>query len=173
LEDVHPTLSPSMDIGVASNFERLLFELCGRDAGAVREKMTQLAEQGRFSVSKDQLALARRDFVSHRTDDDACLATIKALWRETGQVIDPHSAAGVAAARAYSGSGPVVSLATAHPAKFPDAVERAIGTRPELPPRLADLMDRPEHFTTVANDIAAVKAFVREHAAGPIRECVA
>lgn len=177
MEGVHPTLSPSMDIEVSSNFERLLFELCGRDGGVVGEKMAALAGQRRFSVSKEQLARARQDFTSHRTDDEACLATISALWRETGQIIDPHTAAGVAAARAYEGEGPVVSLATAHAAKFPDAVERAIGVRPALPPRLADLMGRPEHVTRMANNLAAVKAFVRAHAAGTKQgtkqECVA
>jgi threonine synthase len=162
-----------MDIEVSSNFERLLFELCGRDGKVVSEKMAELANERRFSVSTDQLALARRDFAGHRTDDERCLATIADLWRETGQMIDPHSAAGVDAARAHAADGPVVCLATAHAAKFPDAVERAIGVRPALPPRLADLIGRPERVTRIKNDLAAVKAFVRQHAAGSTKECVA
>ena len=125
-----------MDIQVASNFERLLADLSGRDGAAVRALMAALAERGEFTLRGAQLAQAKAVFGAARADDDACLATIADVWRESGRMIDPHSAAGVHAARLHgAGAGPTVSLATAHAAKFPDAIERAIGIRPALPPQ--------------------------------------
>jgi len=177
--DVISSISPSMDIQIASNFERLLFELHDRDGAAVRALIGNLDQSGGFDVAADKLDAVRRQFSGRRVDDDRALDCMARVWRECGTLIDPHSAAGVAAAEdqlrewqqnADAGQGvdqsPMICLATAHPAKFPDAVERATGVRPDLPSRLADLLERPEHVTHLPNDLAAVKAFVRECRAG-------
>ena len=130
---VEPSLSPSMDIQVSSNFERLLFELLGRDGKAVREMMNSFATTGRFDVAQDILDKAHNLFSGFRLDDDGILAEIKTTQEAHGMVLDPHSAVGVAAARDALKNGlvdadtPVVALACAHPAKFPDAVARATG----------------------------------------------
>ena len=172
--EVHRTLSPSMDIQVASNFERLLADLCGRDGAAVRALMAELAEHGRFTLKGRRLDQAQAAFAAARADDDACLAAIADVWREGGRMIDPHSAAGVHAARRLrSGGAPVVSLATAHAAKFPDAIERAIGVRPAMPPRLAALGARPERVAELPADAALLTHFIRERVTAPRRECVA
>ncbi len=163
---VVPTLSPSMDIQVSSNFERLLFEINGRDGGMTAEQLAKLRHTGRLQLEPDQ----RRQFVegtfrAARFDDDATLAEIARVHAATGLLIDPHTATGTAAARAL-GAGrrgaPVVSLATAHPAKFPDAVERATGIRPALPERLADLLEREERYDVLPADLAAVQRHVAQ-----------
>ena len=171
---VQRTLSPSMDIQVASNFERLLADLSGRDGAAVQAWMAGLARDGEFTLDGARLAEARAHFAAARADDDACLAAIAKVWRATGRMIDPHSAAGLHAARRHAaGATPMVSLATAHPAKFPDAIERATGIRPALPPRLAALADRPERVTKLPADVALLKRFVRDRVHAPAREQVA
>ena len=171
---VHKTLSPSMDIQVASNFERLLADLSDRDGAAVCALMAELAEHGEFTLRGARLAQAKAAFAAARADDDACLATIANVWRESGRMIDPHSAAGVHAARLHgTGAGPMVSLATAHAAKFPDAIERAIGIRPALPPRLAALAAKPERVTELPADAALLTRFIRDRVHAPQRECVA
>ncbi|MEA3041644.1 MAG: threonine synthase [Sphingomonadales bacterium] len=164
---VMPTTSPSMDIQVSSNFERLLFEAYGRDGAAVRALMASLSQSRAFSIAPEPLARLREDFIAQAVDEDAVVAEIAATWSNAGYLLDPHTAGGVKAARALLAEEPhtpVVALATAHPAKFPDAVERATGMRPPLPPHLADLLDRPERFTVLPNDQAAVEAFIRERA---------
>jgi len=164
---VKATQSPSMDIQVSSNFERLLFEVYGRDAGAVRGLMGALKQAGEFSIAPPSLGAIRRDFDAERVDEQACAEEMARVYRDSGVVVDPHSAVGVHAARAALArdpATPVISLATAHPAKFPEAVERAIGRRPELPPHLAEVVSRREHYATLANDPAAVARFVRERA---------
>ena len=172
--EVHRTLSPSMDIQVASNFERLLADLSGRDGAAVRALMAELAARGEFRLEGKRLARARAVFAAARAADDACLAAIADVWRESGRMIDPHSAAGVHAARGLGGGGaPVVSLATAHAAKFPDAIERAIGIRPAMPPRLAALASKPERVTELPADAALLTRFIRERVNAPRRERVA
>jgi threonine synthase len=162
---VVPTLSPSMDIQVSSNFERLLFEMNGRDGGMTAEQLGRFRATGQLQVEPDQ----REEFITGHFraaafDDDATLAEIARVHRLSGMVLDPHSATGTAAASMLAAldpsDHPVISLATAHPAKFPDAVARAIGVRPELPPHLADLFERPERTQTVANDLATVEALV-------------
>jgi threonine synthase len=165
VDTVHPTLSPSMDIQVASNFERLLFDLYNRDGKALSAAMQTFRATGVMSLGEERLRQARQVFAGHRVDDDETLATIAEVYRATGEVLDPHSAVGVAGARAVPrpSTMPVITLATAHPAKFPDAVERAIGTRPALPPRLADLLGRPERVDVLPNDIEQLKTFVRDH----------
>lgn len=159
---VRATQSPSMDIQVSSNFERLLFEAVRRDGAQVRAMMAALGQSGGFDVPASALATIRRKFSAHRVDEAATTATIAEIYRESGIVIDPHTAVGVAAARAEARdpSVPMVCLATAHPAKFGDAVRKAIGRAPELPPGLADLAGKREHVTTLPNDLKAVQQFV-------------
>ena len=161
---VEPSRSPSMDIQVSSNFERLLFDLYDRDGTAVDEAMKTFRDSGRFAIDPGRLARARRLFVGHRVDDAATLATIRDVYGASGELLDPHTAVGVAAARAVAldGAVPLVALACAHPAKFPDAVEQAVGLRPALPARLADLLQREERCVDLPNDIAAVRDFVRQ-----------
>ena len=159
--DVVPTLSPSMDIQVSSNFERLLFEMNGRDGGLTAEQLGRFRHQGVLQIENDQRAeFIEGTFTAARCDDDATLAEIGRVYAETGSMIDPHTATGVAAARRRGGVAGVVTLATAHPAKFPDAVHAATGVRPSLPAHLADLMERPERIVELPNDLAAVQGFV-------------
>lgn len=162
LRDVVATASPAMDIQVSSNFERLLFDAYGRDAQAVRAIMTELAG-GSFAIAPQPLAAIRALFTAGRADEAATRETIRAVYQESGYLLDPHSAVGVTVARALKVKSPLIALATAHPAKFPDAVERATGIRPALPARLADLGEREERFTMLPADRAAVAAFVIEH----------
>jgi threonine synthase len=165
--EVHPTLSPSMDIQVSSNAERLLFDLFDRDGAKLTQAMKQFRESGRLALDGEQHRRLTDLFVGYRLDDKETLATMAALYRETGELIDPHSAIGLAAARAVrlDPDVAVVALGTAHPAKFPDAVEKATGQRPALPPALADLYRRPERFTVLANDLAAIEADIRAQVA--------
>jgi threonine synthase len=160
---VQPSLSPSMDIQVSSNFERLLFELSGRDTAQVSAQMTAFRSTGRLEVPQAWWAQAREIFAGAAVSDDETLETIRATWSETGNLIDPHTAVGLAAARKHHSGDRVstVVLATAHPAKFPDAVQTATGVRPALPPRLAHLYSLPERFTVMPNDSRAVGAWVR------------
>jgi threonine synthase len=164
MTEVMPTISPSMDIQVSSNFERLLFELYGRDGKRVAETLGTFRAGGRFEVPADILAKAKRQFDGARFDDDATRALIGAEYKRSRHLLDPHSAVGLAAARArrQDTSVPMVVLATAHPAKFPDAVEQASGVRPALPPHLADLMTRDERVNVLANDLDALRAFIVE-----------
>lgn len=160
--DVVPTLSPSMDIQVSSNFERMLFEMNDRDGGLTHEQLGRFRSTGRLTVEADQRAsFIEGNFAAARVDDDETLAEIARVHAATGILIDPHTATGTAAARALDDGRPIVTLATAHPAKFPDAVERATGVRPRLPAHLADLFDRPERTRTLPNDLASVERFVR------------
>ncbi len=163
--DVVPTLSPSMDIQVSSNFERLLFEMNGRDGGMTAEQLGRFRATGRLDIEADQREqYITGHFRAAAFDDDATLAEIARVHRLTGMVLDPHTATGTAAASMLTGldpdDHPVITLGTAHPAKFPDAVERATGERPALPAHLADLFERPERTQTVANDLASVEALV-------------
>lgn len=169
MAEVMPTISPSMDIQVSSNFERFLFELYGRDGTVVSENMAEFRSTGKLSIGDNLWESARERFDGFRLDDSETKAVIGEMHAASGYLLDPHSAIGVAAARAKAGdpATPVVSLATAHPAKFPDAVEEASGLRPALPPALADLLDRPEQVTVLPNDLAQVEAFVRGHVSLP------
>jgi threonine synthase len=166
METVVPTLSPAMDIQVSSNFERLLFELFDRSGERTEAALAGFRRQGSFAVTPVELAEARGLFASHRLDDDGIRATIAEVAATTGEIIDPHTACGVAAAKAYTAAHrhvPVVALACAHPAKFPDAVEAAAGKRPALPAAMADLYERPEHMAELPNDLTAVQDYVRQH----------
>ena len=163
LRDVVASISPSMDIQVSSNFERLLFEAMDRDGAAVARLMSSLTQAKSFTLPETALAAIRADFASGRTDEAETAATIAATLAETGEVIDPHTAVAVAVAKRFlSEDVPMITLSTAHPAKFPDAVEAATGARPPLPVWLGDLMEREEHFDVVANDLVAVERFVEE-----------
>ena len=168
LRGVVPTTSPSMDIQISSNFERLLFEALGRDASSLSRLMAGLKQSGGFSLSPEVLATVRSEFDAVAVPEPDVMAEIALTQAATGVVLDPHSAIGVRAGRRLleqDPTTPVVALAPAHPAKFPDAVAKATGgLRPPLPPHLADLMDRPERLTRVANDQAAVEALIRERA---------
>ena len=161
-EAVLPTLSPSMDIQNSSNFERLLFELYDRDGATVGRLMQRFREDGRFEIEPERWRRALRVFEAERFDDEQTKAIIRAVYEETGNLLDPHSAIGVAAARARhrKGGAPMISVATAHPAKFPEAVEAATGVHPELPARLADLFEREERYEVLPADLGIVKDVV-------------
>lgn len=154
----HPTLSPSMDIQVASNFERALFEASGRDAAWVREAMASFAKTRSLTLPPAILAALRTRYSAHRTSDEETLATIARIYRETGRLIDPHTAVAVAAAP--QSDGPVVILSTAHPAKFPDAVAQATGQTPPLPQRLAGLYEGVERVDTLPGQLANVRDYI-------------
>ncbi len=159
---VHPTLSPSMDIQVSSNFERFLFEMNGRDGGMTASQLQRFRDRGLLAVEPDQYEKwVTPTFGAGRANDHDTLATMRSVYEETGMQLDPHTAVGVKVAREHAEDGvPMLTMATAHPAKFPDAVERATGVRPELPEHLADLLSRPERTNDLPNDLAAVEAFV-------------
>lgn len=160
---VSHTLSPSMDIEISSNAERLLFELCGRHAAVLAEQMRQFSSSGAVDTGAVSANRVGELFDGASIDDEATKAEIRRTYEATGVILDPHSAVGVAAARRLrrDPDQPMICLATAHPAKFPDAVEAAIGIRPELPEHLADLFERPEEFTEMPNDLEALKAYIR------------
>jgi threonine synthase len=160
---VEPSLSPSMDIQVSSNFERLLFEMLERNGAATAETMAAFRQTGRMNVPDAAWRRCRAVFHGFRLDDLGTEAEIRRVRDTTGYLADPHTAIGIAAARANPpGHGvTTVAMATAHPAKFPEAIERATGQRPALPPRMADLATRPERFVVLPNDLAAVEAQVR------------
>ncbi len=162
ISEVRPTLSPSMDIQVSSNLERLLFELLDRDGPRTADLMEHFRATGRMRIDARISDRLSRGWSGIRVDDAETTATIADLYRDTGMIIDPHTAVGLAAARRFDRppDQQMVVLATAHPAKFGDAVEAAIGVRPPIPPPLADLADRPEHCTCLPNDLATVKAHV-------------
>ncbi|MFO1120195.1 MAG: threonine synthase [Rhodospirillales bacterium] len=161
---VYPTLSPSMDIQISSNFERYLFELLGRDAAAVTATMQHFRERGAFAVDADKLQQARGTFVAARCDDPGTAAVIREVYQRDGILVDPHTAVGIAAAAAADLPSGVekVCIATAHPAKFPDAVEAATGVRPALPERLAGLMSLPERCSSLPADAGALARAIAE-----------
>jgi threonine synthase len=159
---VEPSLSPSMDIQVSSNFERLLFELLDRDPAATQATMLGFRRTGRMAVPDAAWRRARALFDGFRLDDPGTEAEIRELHAATGYLADPHTAIGIAAARTLAEPGvPTVAMGTAHPAKFPEAMVRATGATPALPAHLADLFERQERFTVLPNDLAAVQSAVR------------
>jgi threonine synthase len=161
------TQSPSMDIQISSNFERLLFDAYGRDAAAIRRLQANFAQSGALDIAPGPLKAIRDEFDAFSTDETTCTQEIARVFGDSGYILDPHTAVAVNAARralARDRTTPMIVLSTAHPAKFPDAVARAVSTRPTLPGRLADLMDRRERFSILPNDAAAVERFIRDHA---------
>jgi len=158
---VHPSISPSMDIQVSSNFERALFDAYDRDGNAVAQLMAELG-QGGFDVSQGAQQVLSGHYSSGRASEKETRETITATLRNSAELLCPHSAIGVKVADDLRDPAvPMITLATAHPAKFPDAVEAATGIRPPLPPRMADLYDRPERLTRVPNDLAALKTHIK------------
>ena len=162
---VRPTISPSMDIQISSNFERLLFELYNRDSNMIRNMMKEFRETGSYTVSQEVMEQASEVYSAARFNDQEIRDTIDVVFKENNELIDPHSAIGVAAGRAKrrNPNTPLVELATAHPAKFPKAVEQASGQHPSLPDRLADLFEREERVTIMDNDLAQIQEFVLAH----------
>jgi len=162
VREVVATSSPSMDIQVSSNFERLLFEANGRDSAAVRAMMASLAQSGRFSLPSQALSRIRALFNADRADEEETAATIRTALRETSRLVDPHTAVALAVAEKETRhpTVPMIVLGTAHPAKFPDAVEAACGVRPALPDWLSDLPERPERATSMPVDQAAIEKFI-------------
>lgn len=159
---VQPSISPSMDIQVSSNFERALFDVYDRDGAAVGQLMEELKSDGGFGVSQGALQKLRDLFHSGRVSEAETLATIKHYFEHTGEILCPHTAVGVKTAQDFQSATPMITLATAHPAKFPDAVESAIGIRPPLPNHMADLYERSERFTEVPNDLGKLETIIRE-----------
>ena len=168
MADVVPTYSPSMDIQISSNFERLLFDQLDRDGEAVKDLLQTFRSKGCYSLPSQMLEALKREFSAYRFDDEQTLNEVKRHYDATGELLDPHSAIGVAAARLASEEvdDPLVALATAHPAKFPEAVEKATGKRPALPEHLADLFDRKERCHVLADDTELLKAYIRKHRGG-------
>jgi len=161
---VEPSLSPSMDIQISSNFERLLFDLLARDGRRVAEALSRLRKEGRLPLERGAWQEVLRLFSGVRLDDEATKRAIAELYRDTGELLDPHSAIGVVAGRSLrkDKATPLVALATAHPAKFPDAVEAATGVQPALPDRLRDLGQRSEKYTILSNSLEEIEGFVRQ-----------
>ena len=163
-QPIEASLSPSMDISISSNFERLLFDLYDGDAAQINQMMTDFA-QGDIGLSDTALSRAQKLFTSARVSDEETCDEIRMMWERTGQLLDPHTAIGTRAARLCTreGEGPMVTLATAHPAKFPAAVARAeTGQEPVLPGHLADLFEREERFDTLDNDLVTVQAYMAD-----------
>ncbi len=161
---VHPSHSPSMDIQVASNFERLLFDLYGRDAGRVNASMHAFDTTKHLPLSPEALTALRSDFLAASVTDAETVETMRAVYAESGYLLDPHTAVALHAARGMLSAHPgaVVTLATAHPAKFPAVVAEAVGIHPPLPPHMADLYDCPERIARLPNDLAALQSFILE-----------
>jgi threonine synthase len=163
-DTVVPTITPSMDIQVSSNFERLLFDVHGREAEPVRRMMERLKQSGAFAIQTEPLARIRADFDAGRANEAATSATMKKMLEECGYLLDPHTAVGVAVAdqvtSASTSASPMVTLATAHPAKFPDAVKAACGVTADLPERIGDLFSRDERMTHLPADQSVVEAHV-------------
>lgn len=161
---VEPSLSPSMDIQISSNFERLLFDLYDRDPKAICTLMTQFAHSKCFTLSAAAHTQLKQRFDSHHASDEDTLRTIRTIYDTTGEVLDPHTAVGVFAARASAQSTvPCVTLATAHPAKFPDAVMHGCGVHPALPAHLSDLFERPEKYDVLPHDLTQLKIYLEQH----------
>ncbi|WP_417599698.1 threonine synthase [Pararhodobacter oceanensis] len=161
-DKVHPSISPSMDIQVSSNFERALFDAYGREGAAVAQVMDELKSTGAFTVSQGALQALREVFTSGRVSEAETSASIKTTLAQSAELLCPHSAVGTAVAVDHLGATPMITLATAHPAKFPDAVEAATGERPALPPRMAGLFERDERVTRMTDDRAALQALILE-----------
>lgn len=163
--DTIPSISPSMDIQVSSNFERALYYAYGEDGGAVAQLMDEL-KNGGFNVSQDAMEALRESFDSGRVSEDETLATIKSTLTHSAELVCPHTAVGIKVAEEHRAADvPMVTLATAHPAKFPAAVEKASGTHPPLPSRMSDLYERPERVTRIANDLGTLEDHIRRHIA--------
>lgn len=161
---VVPSISPSMDIQVSSNFERALFFAYDKDGDAVSQLMEEFKD-GSFTISQGAMEWLRDQFASGRASETETSATIKEAFAATGEVLCPHSAIGVKVANEKLSETPMITLATAHPAKFPDAVEAAMGVRPALPPHMGDMMDRAERVCQVPNQLALLETLIKDRIA--------
>lgn len=161
-DGVKPSISPSMDIQVSSNFERALFDAYGRDGAQISALMARLGAGGGFDIAPQALDWLRGVFVSGSCDEAQTLATIRETYSQTGNLLCPHSAVGVSVAHEHLGAVPMITLATAHAAKFPEAVAQASGVHPPLPPHMSDLFAREERITHVPNDLGALQNLIRE-----------
>ena len=161
-DGVKPSISPSMDIQVSSNFERALYYAYGQDGKAVAEQMDALKQSGAFKISQGAYEALKDTYASGRVSDAQTSAMIKTAQATMGELLCPHSAVGVHVAQDHLGATPMITLATAHPAKFPAAVEAASGIHPPLPARMADLYDRDETITHVKGDLAAIQPIIRD-----------
>jgi threonine synthase len=172
VSDVVPSLSPSMDIQISSNLERLLFDLFKRNGTKLAEAMTAFRKTGKFAAPKSAWPAVQKLFTGYKLDDAGTLKVMQDFYKRTGMLIDPHSAIGVAAAEAarkdksIPPSVPIVALATAHPAKFPDAVEKATGVRPALPAHLSNLLSRRERYDVLPKDLGKIQDYVLSHRRG-------
>jgi threonine synthase len=165
LAEVVPTVSPSMDIQLASNFERYLYHLFNDDASRIRAAFATLGTNGKIEFTDEEMKRVQAEFTSYSVDRTMTLATIRQFHKETGYILDPHTAVGVAAAMKHGqGKNPVICLSTAHPAKFPDAVNEAIGIEPPLPPSLVGIEKLPTRCEIMDARIEKVKAFIEQHA---------
>ena len=165
MEGVVSTISPSMDIQISSNFERLLYDLYDHDGKAINDMMIKFRAEGKLTLSPLVWNRLKSEFAAASVSDEETKKTIASTFNTTGELLDPHTAVGLAAGRRCrkNKTTPLVVLATAHPAKFPDAVKDASGVHPELPPHLKDLFTRKERYDELANDVAKVKAFIEKH----------
>jgi threonine synthase len=163
-EGVTPSISPSMDIQVSSNFERALFDVYDREGAAIAQLMTEL-KSGSFAISQGAMDRLRETFTSGRASENETMATITDMYARTGEVLCPHTAVAVKVGEENLSDVPMISLSTAHPAKFPAAVEAACGVHPGLPPHMADLFERDERFTVVPNDLEGLKTLIKERLA--------
>ena len=159
--DVHATISPSMDIQVSSNFERMMFDLAGRDSQKISDYMDKFAQTGSIALDDNEISTARELFLAEQVDDDTTKRVMAALVANNGYVADPHTAVGLKAAEQLDTHVPRVTLSTAHPVKFGAAVEEATGIKPDLPSHMADLYEREEQCRVLANDITALQTLVR------------
>ena len=151
-----------MDIQVSSNFERLVYLANNCKAETVVRAMAGLKQSGSFTLDNAALAAIRHEFDSGCASEAETAATMKAMLASTGELLDPHTAVGVHVAQHHMAESPMVVLATAHPAKFPDAVMKATGVNPALPEKLKGLMEREESFTVLPNSAEAVKSLILE-----------
>jgi threonine synthase len=164
MREVKATTSPSMDIQISSNFERLLFEAYGRDASKVRAAMDSLKQSNGFEIGEKALKFIKRDFRAGRASEAEVFSTIRQTLADTGYLLDPHTAIAVfVAGKHEKPNSPMVTLSTAHPAKFPAAVKSACGIDPALPTWLADLMDREERFDILDPELKAVENYIGKH----------
>lgn len=168
---VTPTLSPSMDIQISSNFERYLFELLARDRDHLNRLMTEFSDHGAFQLEAERLRTAQAEFSAYRFDDQQIRTAMAATYQATGEIIDPHSMIAVAAAQAdrhanahatpHADTTPTIVLATAHPAKFPKVITETTGQSAPLPATMANILTREEHYTSLPNDLSVLQAFIR------------
>ena len=162
INPVEPSLSPSMDIQVSSNLERRIFELLDGDGAAVAALMESFRADGKVTLPDAAVPRMREGWIGESLSDQETTDVISTVYDESGVILDPHTAVGVGAARRRPDSMPRLVMATAHPAKFPDAVEAATGVRPDLPAHLRDLFERDERFEVLPNDLETIQAFVED-----------